>query len=71
MNKQIIHYNNNLYILNKVLTCIKEPPIELINELKTFYNSETTLKKNDKYYFVTPIIEILNYGPENENDPSN
>jgi hypothetical protein len=60
MNKMIISFDNNLYIVNKVLTVKDtEPPVEFSEELKQFYHSDKILKKENKFYFVNQITEPI------------
>jgi hypothetical protein len=59
MNKQIIPFNDQLYIINKILTIKQEPPFDLVEELRQYYHSEKTLKKDNKFYFVNQLTEPI------------
>lgn len=54
MNKIIINYKNNLYIVNRI---IKEETIheDEIQEYRKYLGCDTVLKKQHKYYFVNKI----------------
>jgi hypothetical protein len=59
MNKQVISFNDQLYIINKILAVKQEPPFDLVEELRQYYHSEKTLKKDNKFYFVNQITEPI------------
>jgi hypothetical protein len=60
MNKMIISFDNNLFIVNKILTVNDtEPPFEFSEELRQFYHSDKILKKENKFYFVNQITEPI------------
>jgi hypothetical protein len=56
INKQVVNWDGNLYIIKRTLkeTSIKE---EFVQEYKDYICADTALKKNGIYYFAQKIEE--------------